>query len=75
MKKYFSLLIIGLFLTGCTTFLVVNGKNKILIDHQSGTYHEIETSLINETVNNIVDFSSVVPKEISKLQKNGEIFW
>lgn len=75
MKKYFSLLIIGLFLTGCTTSQVENGKNKIPTDNQPKTYHEIETTLTNETVDDIVDFSSVVPKEISKLQEKGEIFW
>jgi len=75
MKKYFSLLIIGLFLTGCTTSQVENRKNKIPTDNQSQTYHEIETTLTSETVDDIVDFSSVVPKEISKLQEKGEIFW
>lgn len=75
MKKYFSLLIIGLFLTGCTTFQAENGKNKIPTDIQPQTYHEIETTLTSETVDDIVDFSSVVPKEISKLEEQGEIFW
>jgi len=78
MKKYFSLLIIpviGLFFVGCTTSQVENGKNKIPTDTKLQTYHEIETTLTSKTVNDVIDFSSVVPKEISKLQEKGEIFW
>lgn len=70
MKKYFSLLIIGLLLTECSTSQVENEKNKIPTDTQAQTYHEIETTLTSD-----IDFSSVVPKEISKLQEKGEIFW
>lgn len=75
MKKYFLLLIIGFLLTGCANNQVDGEKNKILVDNPSQIYHEVETTLKSETVDDMVNFSIVVPKEIALLQKSGETFW
>jgi len=75
MKKCFSLLILGLFLTGCTNNQMNDEKNKIPTSDQAQFYHEIETTLTSKTVDDIVDFSTIVPKEIAQLQKKEEIFW
>jgi len=75
MKKYFSLIILGLLLTGCTNNQINDRKNKILTNDQARIYHEIETNLTSKTVDDVVDFSTIVPKEIARLQKKEEIFW
>lgn len=75
MKKYFSLLIFGLFLTGCANGQIENAENTVPINTRSQKYQEIETALKSETVDNSTDFSKIIPKEIARLQKNGEVFW
>ncbi len=66
MKNIFSFVILGLLITGCTNSQV---------NDETQTYHEIETSLSSETIDDTVDFSTIVPKEIAQLQKKEEIFW
>lgn len=72
MEKYFFLLIMGFFLAGCTTSQIENRENKIPVDSQSQIYHEIETTLTSETVD---DIFTLIRKEITRLQKQGKNFW
>jgi len=58
-----------------TILIIDGGKNKILVNNPSQIYHEIETTLKSEIVDDVVNFSTLIPKEIALLQKRGEIFW
>ena len=68
-KQIIAILTISLFLTGCTQNTIIPQKTEV------GIYHEIETTLTSEIVDDIVNFSTLVPQEITKLQKNGQDFW
>ncbi|MFA7244587.1 MAG: hypothetical protein WC070_00185 [Candidatus Magasanikbacteria bacterium] len=68
-KQIIAILAVTLFLTGCTQNITSNKKTK------PGIYHEIETTLTSRVVDDIVNFSDLVTKEITKLQKTGQDFW
>ncbi|MDD2656520.1 MAG: hypothetical protein PHQ18_03055 [Patescibacteria group bacterium] len=81
-KQIITILAVTLFLTGCTQNIDANKKIEPVVYNEidttltePGIYHEIETTLTSEIVDDMVNFSVLVPKEITKLQKTGQNFW